>query len=98
MALRCFDAACFRGELRIRTTERGESLARTKPAALALPAGTLVIADDERPLGLLFGDTAAGCEVSKRTERVTVAAIGVRGVPDIAVEEALWLAAEMLRP
>jgi hypothetical protein len=49
-----------------------------------------VVADEERPLGLLFGATAAGRGVQPHTERILVAAVQVKGVPQIAVEEALW--------
>ena len=48
------------------------------------------MADEERPLGLLFGATAAGRGVQPHTERILVAAVQVKGVPQIAVEEALW--------
>jgi hypothetical protein len=57
-----------------------------------LPSGTLVIADEKRPLALLFGATADGRGVHPHTTRITLAALRVKGVPDIAVEEALWLA------
>jgi hypothetical protein len=58
--------------------------------------GTLLIADDLRPLGLLFGPTAEGFRVERTSRRVAVAAIQVKGVPQIAVEEALWMAASTL--
>jgi hypothetical protein len=51
-----------------------------------------VIADERRPLALLFGATAEGRGVHPKTERIMVVALTVRGVPEIAVEEALWLA------
>jgi len=35
--------------------------------------------------------------VKRGTGRVLLAAIGVRGVPDIALEEALWVAGSALR-
>ena len=56
----------------------------------------IVIADDHRPLGVLFGATAEGRGVSSRTERTVLAALQVRGVPDVALEEALWLAASAI--
>jgi hypothetical protein len=56
-----------------------------------------VIADEARPLGLLFGATATGRGVRPRTRRTILAAVQVKGVPDIAVEEAIWLAADVLR-
>ena len=56
-----------------------------------------MIADEARPLGLLFGATGAGRGVRPRTNRMILAAVQVKGVPDIAVEEAIWLAADVLR-
>jgi hypothetical protein len=56
-----------------------------------------VIADEARPLALLFGAVAAGRGVSPRTTRTVLVAIQVQGVPDVAVEEALWLASDVLR-
>jgi len=50
-----------------------------------------VIADEHRPIGLLFGATASGRGVQPGTQRICVAALQVKGVPQIAVEEALWL-------
>ena len=90
VALRAFDAEQVTGRPGIRTSEPGETL-EGRPGEL--PAGTLVIADEERPLALLFGATADGRGVSSSTERTLLAAIQVRGVPEIAVEEAIWLAA-----
>ena len=58
--------------------------------------GTIVIADEERALEVLFGATATGRGVSSKTTRTTLAAIQVRGVPGVALEEALWLAASAM--
>jgi DNA/RNA-binding domain of Phe-tRNA-synthetase-like protein len=93
VALRAFDADRVAGELEIRPSRPGETL-EGRPGDL--PAGTLVIADDERPVALLFGAVASGRGVGKRTARTLLIAIQVTGVPAIAVEEALWLAAEVL--
>ena len=94
VALRAFDADRVEGRLGIRLTEPGEPL-EGRPGEL--PPGTLVIADEARPLALLFGAMGAGRGVSNKTERILLYAIQVRGVPDIAVEEALWLAAGVMR-
>jgi DNA/RNA-binding domain of Phe-tRNA-synthetase-like protein len=94
VALRAFDADRAQGRLGIRPTEPGEAL-EGRPGGL--PAGTLVIADEARPLALLFGAVAAGRGVNPRTKRTLLAAVQVKGVPDIAVEEAIWLAADVLR-
>jgi hypothetical protein len=55
-----------------------------------------VIADEKRPVALLFGATAEGRGVHPRTSRIILAALAVKGVPEIAVEEALWLASAAL--
>ena len=93
VALRAFDAARVEGGLGIRSTEPGEGL-EGRPGEL--PPGTLVIADHVRPLGLLFGATAAGHGVNPRTASMIVCAVQVKGVPEIAVEEAIWLAADVI--
>ena len=94
VALRAFDADRVSGRLGIRPTAPGDTL-EGRPGEL--PAGTLVIADEERPLGLLFGATGEGRGVHPRTRRTILAAIQVDNVPDIAVEEAIWLAAGVMR-
>ena len=93
VALRAFDADRVRGRLGIRATSPGEMLEGRRAE---LPAGTLVIADEERPLGLLFGATAEGRGVHPKTQRTVIAAIVVKGVPEISVEEAIWLAVDVL--
>ncbi len=94
VALRAFDADRAEGRIGIRQTQPGEPL-EGRPGPL--PEGTLVIADEARPLALLFGAVAAGRGVSPRTTRTALVAIQVQGVPDVAVEEALWLASDVLR-
>jgi DNA/RNA-binding domain of Phe-tRNA-synthetase-like protein len=94
VAVRAFDADRVSGPLGIRPTAAGEQL-EGRPGEL--PAGTLVVADAERPLSLLFGALAEGRGVSPKTKRTLLVAIQVGGVPAIAVEEALWLAATVLR-
>jgi len=93
VALRAFDAEAVKGGLCIRDTAPGESLAGQ---AAEMAKGTLAIADGARPVGLLFGPTAEGLGVEKGTRRIAVAAVQVKGVPQIAVEEALWMAASTL--
>lgn len=93
VALRAFDADRLEGRLCIRDSAPGESLAG-QPVELA--KGTLVIADDSQPVGLLFGETAEGYGVERASRRIAVAAVQVKGVPQIAVEEALWMAAATL--
>jgi DNA/RNA-binding domain of Phe-tRNA-synthetase-like protein len=93
VALRAFDADRLSGRLCIRDSAPGEALPGVSGE---LASGTLAIADEERPIGLLFGATAEGCGIERGTRRVAVAAVQVKGVPQIAVEEALWIAAATL--
>ncbi len=93
VALRAFAAARVAGVPGVRTTAAGELL-EGRPTEL--PEGTLVIADDERPLALLFGAAASDTGVGRRTSSTMLIAIRVGGVPEIAVEEALWLAGGIL--
>jgi DNA/RNA-binding domain of Phe-tRNA-synthetase-like protein len=94
VALRAFDADRVEGRPGLRLSEEGEGFeGRVSP----LPDGTIVVADERRALGILFDRTAEGRGVRRGTSRVLLAAIGVRGVPDIALEEALWVAGSALR-
>ncbi|HEY8083873.1 MAG TPA: phenylalanine--tRNA ligase beta subunit-related protein [Solirubrobacterales bacterium] len=94
VALRAFDAEQLKGRIGIRESASGESLAGQRGE---LPGGTLVIADEEAPVGLLFGATADGRAAGKDTRRIAIAAVRVNGVPQIAVDEALWTAASTIR-
>jgi DNA/RNA-binding domain of Phe-tRNA-synthetase-like protein len=88
--VQALDAAAVEGRLGLRLSRDGEELDDTHP----LVAGRVVIADEQRPHALLFGDVAAGSAVGRSTRRVVWIAIGVRGVPGVSVEEALWTAYE----
>jgi DNA/RNA-binding domain of Phe-tRNA-synthetase-like protein len=94
VALRAFDADRVEGRVGLRLSGEREAFeGRVSP----LPDGTIVVADEQRALGILFGKTAEGRGVRRGTSRVLLVAIGVRGVPDIALEEALWVAGSALR-
>ncbi len=90
VALRAFDADKLDGGLCIRDSAPGESLPG-RPGDLA--QGTLTVADGCSPVGLLFGTTGERYEVEPGSRRLTIAAVQVKGVPQIAVDEALWMAA-----
>jgi DNA/RNA-binding domain of Phe-tRNA-synthetase-like protein len=93
VAVRAFDADRITGRLGLRLSAPGERFGgRQSP----LPRDTIVIADEERPIAILFGPTAAGRGVQPSSERTALVAIRVKGVPDIALEEALWLAASAM--
>jgi DNA/RNA-binding domain of Phe-tRNA-synthetase-like protein len=93
VALRAFDAERLHGDLCIRDSAPGESLPG-RPDELA--QGTLTVADERGPVGLLFGATGEGYEVEPDSHRLAIVALQVKGVPQIAVDEALWMAASTL--
>jgi DNA/RNA-binding domain of Phe-tRNA-synthetase-like protein len=84
-----FDAQAVEGELGLRVSAGGEQLGE-----LPLSAGQVLVADDHRPLAVLFGETAPGCGVQPTTTQMLLAGVRVKGVPEVSVEEALWVAAE----
>jgi DNA/RNA-binding domain of Phe-tRNA-synthetase-like protein len=94
VALRAFDADRLHGGLCIRDSAPGESLPG-RPGELS--QGTLTIADELNPVGLLFGETGEGFGVGPESRRLALVAVQVKGVPQIAVEEALWMAGGTLR-
>jgi DNA/RNA-binding domain of Phe-tRNA-synthetase-like protein len=93
VALRAFDADALEGGLCIRDSAPGEGLAGTPRE---LRQGTLIVADDAGPVAVLFGPKAEGRGVTKQSRRIAIVATQVNGVPQIAVEEALWMASATL--
>ena len=61
-----------------------------------LHAGRLVVADAESVHAVLFGDVAPEHAPTPDTERVTLFTVRVEGVPQIHIEEALWICVEAL--
>ncbi len=61
-----------------------------------LSSRQVVVADADRSVAVLFLDMADGIGVHPRTERIRLASVQVKGVPDVSVEEALWIARETL--
>ena len=88
VALRVFDTARVQGELCIRDSAPGEGLPG-KPTKLA--QGTLTIADGRGPLALLFGGPRADRALDSDATRIAIVAVQVKGVPQAAVDEALWI-------
>ena len=87
-----FDGDRVGVSLGLRAAERGERLGPERP----LLAGQLVIADEERPLAVVLGEVGESAGVTRETRNIVLAALAVKGVPRISVEEALWIAAETL--
>jgi DNA/RNA-binding domain of Phe-tRNA-synthetase-like protein len=79
-------------ELGLRLSRPGETLASRRP----LSSRQIVVADGSRPVAVVLGDVAEDAGVTPKTERMVLVALQVKGVPRIAVEEALWTAGEVL--
>jgi DNA/RNA-binding domain of Phe-tRNA-synthetase-like protein len=60
-----------------------------------LPVGTLVIADAERVVAELLGQPEPGHQVHLATTRTAVASIGVAGIADWMLDDALWRVADI---
>jgi DNA/RNA-binding domain of Phe-tRNA-synthetase-like protein len=86
------DADRLEGEPGLRLSRPGERLS----AARLLSERQIVVADDARPVALVLGEVSPAAGVTPETERMILCALRVKGVPPIAVEEALWTAAEVL--
>lgn len=89
------DAHRHEGALQIRRAREGERFGRGDVAP-PLAAGRLVVADAAAPLAVLFGATAPDCEAGRGTTAVTLFCVRVAGVPEIHIDEALWIAASTL--
>jgi AcrR family transcriptional regulator/DNA/RNA-binding domain of Phe-tRNA-synthetase-like protein len=89
-----FDADRIDGELWLRRARPGESLGAGGPA---IEPGRPILADRTRPVAVPFGAENADAAVSAATQRMALAALQVKGVPDMSVEEALWTAIEIVR-
>ncbi len=66
------------------------------PDGPEIEAGTLVVADAARVHATLFGEVDAAEAPHARTSHVTLFSVGAPGVPAIHLEEALWIAVEVL--
>ena len=86
------DAERVGGELGLRLARAGERLGSARPRS----ARQLVLADRARPGALVMGEVGEDAGVTPDTERMVLCALGVKGVPRISLEEALWCAAETL--
>jgi DNA/RNA-binding domain of Phe-tRNA-synthetase-like protein len=81
------------GGLGIRLSAAGEPFG---VSGYPLAEGRLVVADSRAVQGLLFGALAPGHAVTRRTRQMVLFAIGVEGVPDIHLEETLWVCQDVL--
>jgi DNA/RNA-binding domain of Phe-tRNA-synthetase-like protein len=91
--LLAYDAERVEGDPGLRLADPGERLGGD---GRDLRGGEIVVADSSRPLAVLFGETAERRGVHPDTRELLLAAVQVKGVPDVSVEEALWIAADTL--
>jgi DNA/RNA-binding domain of Phe-tRNA-synthetase-like protein len=82
--------------LGIRTALAGDRLEGGAGGAIPLVEGQMVVADTAAVHAILFGEPAPGHAPGPRTSRILLFAVGVDGVPAIHMEEALWVAADVL--
>jgi DNA/RNA-binding domain of Phe-tRNA-synthetase-like protein len=90
--LMALDSERVGGELGLRLARSGEALAGGRP----LSTRQLVVADRARPVAVVLGEVGEDAGVTPETEGIVLCALGVKGVPRISLEEALWCAAETL--
>jgi DNA/RNA-binding domain of Phe-tRNA-synthetase-like protein len=88
-----FDRERVAPPLQLRLAAPGELMGA---AERPLSSGQIVIADDERPVAVLFADLDPDCGVTRRTRRMLLVAVQVEGVPDISIAEALWTVEEIV--
>jgi DNA/RNA-binding domain of Phe-tRNA-synthetase-like protein len=86
------DAERIDGQLGLRLAREGERLGDVRP----LSARQLVIADSQGPVAVVLGEVGEHAGVTPDTGAMVLCALGVKGVPRISIEEALWSAAETL--
>jgi DNA/RNA-binding domain of Phe-tRNA-synthetase-like protein len=86
------DAERLEGEVGLRLARPGERLAGVRP----LSARQIVMADDRAPVAIVLGEVSHEAGVTPATRRMILCALRVKGVPPVAVEEALWITAEVL--
>jgi DNA/RNA-binding domain of Phe-tRNA-synthetase-like protein len=89
-----FDENRLSGPLGLRLSAPGERLGGD---GRPLSSKQVVIADADRAVAVLFADLAERRGVHPDTERMRIASVQVKGVPDVSVEEALWIVAETLQ-
>jgi DNA/RNA-binding domain of Phe-tRNA-synthetase-like protein len=100
VALLALDADRVEGQVGMRLSRPTERLGAAGDEEVTgvrpLSVRQIVVADAVRSLAVLFGDVAEGRGVHPQTERMALCAVQVSGVPQVSVEEALWLTAEVL--
>lgn len=89
------DADTLNGPLGIRLSREGEPFGDGREP-LWLDAGQLLVADAEHALGLLFGELSPAHRPGAGTRRLALFSLRAAGVPQLYVEEALEMGAQLL--
>jgi DNA/RNA-binding domain of Phe-tRNA-synthetase-like protein len=89
-----FDASAVDGRLGLRPAHRGEALGGEDGPRLR--DGEVVYADERRPVARLTGEAAPSCAPTDRTTAMLVCALAAGTVSQIVLEEALWIASDLL--
>lgn len=87
------DAAKLSGSPGLRPARTGETLGGMEGM---LRAGEVVYADEQAPLARLDGQVAGDHAVDDDTTAMAVCALAASAVSQVEIEEALWIAADML--
>lgn len=87
------DAEKLSGSPGLRQAVTGETLGGVEGM---LRAGEIVYADEQAPLARLDGQIAADYAVDADTTAMTICALAAPAVSQIEIDEALWIAADML--
>jgi AcrR family transcriptional regulator/DNA/RNA-binding domain of Phe-tRNA-synthetase-like protein len=85
-----FDSDRIDGDLWLRRAAPGERVGRHP-----VEPGRPVLADRTRVLAVPFGPADQFMAVGDKTDRITLVALQVKGVPDLGIEEALWTVVEI---
>jgi len=88
-----FDADKVCGEPGLRPAVTGESLGGAEGV---LRSGEVVYADERAPLARLDGEVAADRAVGDATTAMLVCALAAAAISQVEIDEALWIAAELL--
>ena len=88
-----FDAEEVGSAIGLRLAAGGEALGGF---GRPLSSRQIVLADEHRALAVLSGEVAEERGVTPATERMVLASVQVKGVPEISVEEAIWTVADTL--